>query len=143
MDHRKTFLAIHVVCVRFITNTSSRNSPLNRRQVLQVRFQCTEVQGHLSQEMKNDLGAQFQMPMFARRPSIMNSFLPADTPQNSVLDSKDSRYRSFSFTNSPHLQRVSCWKIRIKNLGNYLFRFSLGWLCYGSKKWRWSIQWMS
>ena len=74
-------------------------------QALQVRFQCMEVQGHLSQEMKNDLGAQYQMPMFAGRPSTMNSYLPADIPQNSVLDSKDSRYWNFNLIKFPHFQR--------------------------------------
>ena len=51
------------------------------------------------------LGSTIPMPMFAGRPSTMNSYLPADTPQNSLLDSKDSRFRNFNLINSPHLQR--------------------------------------
>ena len=29
---------------------------------------------------------------------------------------------------------------KVQNPGEFLFWFSLGSLCYGSKKWRWSIQ---
>ena len=75
--------------VRLMTNTLSRNS---------VRFQCMSVQGHLLQEVKNELEAQSQCRHLqeGRRPWILIC--------QWVFHSKDSRYRIFNLINSPHFQ---------------------------------------
>ena len=41
------------------------------------------------------------MPTFARRPT-MSSFVPVIFRRTLWLDSKDSKYRNFNWTNSPH-----------------------------------------
>ena len=49
------------------------------------------------------IGSTTPMPMSARRPSTMNSFLPRKSHIILWLDSKDHRYRSFSSINSSPL----------------------------------------
>ena len=50
-------------------------------------------------------GSRIPMPSFARRPSTMNSFSPAEISQNSRLVSRNCKSRSFILVNSPHRQR--------------------------------------
>ena len=48
-------------CLRLIhTEIIINKFIIVRHQVLQDRFQCMSVQGHLLQEVKNEIGAQFQ-----------------------------------------------------------------------------------
>ena len=42
------------------------------------------------------------MSTFATRPSTISSLFPVDIPQNSMVDSKDSRYRNCNSTNFSH-----------------------------------------
>ena len=61
------------------------------------------------------IGSTIPMPIFARRPPTMSSFVPVDIPQRSVvLGSKDSRYRNFNLINSLLRHHFLCWKTRIR-----------------------------
>ena len=55
------------------------------------------------------------MPMFAGRPSTMNSFLPADIPQNSMVGQQRQQISDLQFDKFPTPSTFSCWKIRFKN----------------------------
>ena len=75
-------VAIHVTC------SIHHGYPIKefftqRIKVPQVESQSRRVQGDLSREVKNELEAQYECLCFAGRPS-MNSFLPAEIPQNSM-----------------------------------------------------------
>ena len=71
-------------------------------------------------------GSTILMPSFARRPSTMNSFFPAEGPQNSMADQQRLHFFGASFCQIPTPSMFSCWKIKIQNPRKYLFRFSLG-----------------
>ena len=60
------------------------------------------------------IGSTTPMPMTARRPSTMNSFLPAEVPQNSMAVQQRLQIWELRFDEFPHLHRFSCWKIRFK-----------------------------
>ena len=95
--------------VRFITDHLIKEFFTLRLHVPQVRLQCKEVQGHLSQEVKNELGARPQCRCLkeGRQPWIF--FCQWKYHRLQGLDSKDNRYRSFSSTNSLHPQRFFMW----------------------------------
>ena len=44
----------------------------------------------------------------------MNSFLPAETPQNSWADQQRLQFSEVHFENFTTLSTFSCWKIRLK-----------------------------
>ena len=101
MDHRKTFfLLIYVLGSNHHEHLIKEFFTL-RHQVVKVRFHCImSVQGHLLQEVKNELAAQSQCRHLQEgRPSTMNPFCQW------TFHSKDTRCRNFSLINSPHLQR--------------------------------------
>ena len=54
------------------------------------------------------------MPMSAGRPSTMNSFLPAEVPQNSMAGQQRLLISEFQFDKFPKPSTFSCWKIRFK-----------------------------
>ena len=56
-------------------------------------------------------GSTIPMSTFARRPTTMNSFVPVDIPQSSMVGHKDSRYRNF-----PTPSSFMCLMIRFRNL---------------------------
>ena len=56
------------------------------------------------------------IPSFARRPSTMNSFLPAEVPQNSMADQQILQILELHSDKIPTLSTFSCWKIRFKTL---------------------------
>ena len=90
LNYRETFLAIHVLCSIHHRHHVKEFFTL-RHQVLQVRFQCMEVQGHLTQEVKNEFGSTIPMPMSARRPSTLSLLFPVDNPQNSMVTKKRAK----------------------------------------------------
>ena len=51
------------------------------------------------------IGSTIPMPMFAGRPSIVNSSLPAEIPQNFMAHQQRLQIRRFSLANFPHPQR--------------------------------------
>ena len=59
-------------------------------------------------------GSTVPMPSFARRPSAMSSFSPAEIPQNSVADQQRLQISKLRFDEFPTPSRFSCWKIRFK-----------------------------
>ena len=64
-----------------------------------------------SEEQKRD---NIPTPRFARRPSIRNSFFPAEVPQNSMADQPRLQISELHFDNFSTLSAFSCWKIRFK-----------------------------
>ena len=56
------------------------------------------------------------MPMTARRPSKMNSFLLAEIPQNSWAVQQRLQISELQFDKCPTPSTFSCWKIRFKTL---------------------------
>ena len=100
---------------------------------------CT---GRLVAKGEERIGSTKPMPSFARRPSTMNSFFPAEVPQNSVADQQRLQISELHFDKYPTPSTFSCWKIRMKGQISSCSGFFPRRLCYGSKKWRWSIRWM-
>ena len=96
-----------------------------RIQVPQVRFQCRSVQGDLSREVKNELGAQFRCLCLqgGRQPIF---FLPAEVPQNSMAVQQRLQISELQFDEFPTASSFLCWKMRFRNPGKFMFRFSLG-----------------
>ena len=100
---------------QFSANDSSRNHYqgikfiILRHQVLQDRFRCILVRGLLSQEMKIELGAQFQCRHFqeGRRPWVHE--FQWIFRRIRWLISKDSKYRNFKSTNSLHFLHFYDW----------------------------------
>ena len=126
---------------RFITDTLSRNSSLYERSVtggIPVR----EFSGKLVARGEERNRETIPTPRFARRPSSMNSYFPAEGayPQNSMADQSGrliSELQSDKFTTPSTL---SCWKIRFQ-IQVSACSSSPSRQCYGSTKWRWSIRW--
>ena len=54
------------------------------------------------------------MPMSERRPSTMNSFLPAEVPQNSMAGQQILQISELQFDKIPHTFTFMYWKIRFK-----------------------------
>ena len=54
---------------------------------------------------EEQIGRPTQMPMSAGRPSIINSFLPAEIPQNSMAVHQRLQISELQFDKFPHLQR--------------------------------------
>ena len=105
--HRETLLTVHV-----------QKSILHRLlikecftlgiKVLQAETQCEIVPGNLTQEVKKEIERQFQPRDFARRPSTVNSFSPAERShrQNYMADQPRLQISELQFDKkSPHLHR--------------------------------------
>ena len=60
------------------------------------------------------IGSTTTMPMSARRPSTMNSFLPAEVPQKSLAVQQRLQISELQFDKFPTLSSFMCWKIRFK-----------------------------
>ena len=80
------------------------------------------------------IGSTIPMPMFAGRPSTMNSSLPAEIPQNSMAHQQRLQISELQFVKISHTLDVFMLEDEVPNPGKLMFRFSLK-LCYGSKKW--------
>ena len=78
---------------------------------------------------------------FARRPSTMNSFFPAEGvyPQNYMADQSRLQISELQFDKFPTLSTFSCWKIRLET--QVSVPVPLRRQCFGSKKRRRSIRW--
>ena len=63
------------------------------------------------------------MPTFARRPSTMNSFLPVDIPQNSMVGQQRQQISELQFDKFPTPSTFLCWKKRFKNQVTTCFDF--------------------
>ena len=109
-------------------------------QVLQYQSNKLQGRGHLSQEMKIHLGAQFQCRHLqeSRRPWVHHCLWRFRRVP--WLDNKDSKYLNLNSTNSliPNHSWFGRYDSKIKWLPVLIFHRI--W-CYGSKKWRWLIYW--
>ena len=74
------------------------------------------------------------MPMSARRPSTMNSFLSAEVRQNSMAVQQRLQILVLQFDKLPTPSSFLCWTIRFKTQLTSFSDFPR--LCCGSKKWR-------
>ena len=108
-----------------------------------LKIRHLEVQGNLSQEIKKEMGAQFQCQCLQdRRRPWMNSLLPLGIPQNSIVGQQREQISELQFDKFSTPSTFSCWKIRFKNQVTTCSDFHSE-AMLGSKKWRWSIQWMN
>ena len=98
--------------------------------------------GRLVARGEERIGSTTPMPMTARRPSTMNSFSPTESPHNSQAVQQRRQISELQFDKFPTHSSVSCWKIRFKNQVTTCSDFHSE-AMLGSKKWRWSIQWMN
>ena len=64
---------------------------------------------------EEQIGSTVPVPSFARRPSTMNSFSPAEIPQKSMADQQRLQISELHFDKFPTPSTFSCWKIRFKN----------------------------
>ena len=67
------------------------------------------------------------MPMTARRPSTMNSVLPAEVPQIFWAVQQRLQISELQFDQFATLSSFSSWKTRSKYPGEFFFRFLHGW----------------
>ena len=115
LDHRKTFFG------NPRTMFDSSQTPYQEilhsttHQVLQVRFQCMSVQGHLLQEAKNELGAQFHCRDLQEGRRQWIPFLPVDIPQNFMVGQQRQQISELEFDKFHTPSTFPCWKIRLKN----------------------------
>ena len=120
-------------CVRFFTDTLSRNSSL-------YDTKChRRGSSAWSHEVKNELGAQFQCRCLqeGRRQGV--ALYRWIFRRNLRLDSKDGRYRNCNSTIFPF--SVFMLEVKIQKPGKYLFQFSLGGDVLDRR--RWPMQWMN
>ena len=82
------------------------------------------------------------MPTFAGRPSTVSSLTPVEIPQNPMVGQQRQQISELQFDKFPTPSSFLYWKIRFKNQATTCSDFHRK-QCYGSKKWRWSIQWVN
>ena len=70
--------------------------------------------GRLVAKGEEQIGSIIPMPRFARKPSTMNSFSPAEGPQNSMVDQQSFQISERQFDKFTTLSTFSCCKIRFK-----------------------------
>ena len=61
------------------------------------------------------IGSTTTMPMFAERPSTMNSYSPADIPLNSMVGQQRQQISELQLDKFSFPSTFSCWKTRVKN----------------------------
>ena len=66
-------------------------------------------------------GGTIPLASLARRPSAVNSFIPAEEPQNHMADQQRLQISDFHFGEFYTPSTFPCWKRRIKNPGKFLF----------------------
>ena len=93
--------------------------------MLQAETQCEIVPGNLTQEVKKEIERQFQPRDFARRPSTVNSFSPAERShrQNYMADQPRLQISELQFDKNPHTFIVFLLEDKIQNPGKCLFQF--------------------
>ena len=85
--------------------------------------------GTLAASGEDPHGGTIPMPTFARRPSTISSLFPVGIPQNSIVGQERQHISELQF------EQIPCTF--------YILMIFHRRLCYGSKKWRWSIHWMN
>ena len=92
--------------------------------------------GRLVARGEEQIGSTIPMLMFA-------GFLPAEIQQNSIAVQQRLQISELQFDNFTTPSTFSCWKMRFNTPGEFLFTIFPRRPCCGSKKWRWTIQWMN
>ena len=98
--------------------------------------------GRLVARGEERIGSTTPMPMSAGKQSTIDSFLPAEVPQNSIVEQQRQQISELQLDKFPTPSSFSCWKIRFKTQVSSCSDFpsdAMSWI----KKWRWSIQWMN
>ena len=94
---------------RFITDTLTRTNPSATGAIpVQVSTGTPVARG------EEQTGSTIPMPMFAVRLSTMNSFLPAEIPQNFMSAQQRLHTSKLQFDEFPTPSTFSCWKTRLK-----------------------------
>ena len=75
--------------------------------------------------------------------STMSSLLPVDIPQSSMVGQQRQQISELEFDKLLTPRSVFCWKTRFRSQVTTCSDFFRRRPCYGSKKWRWSIQCMN
>ena len=112
-----------------------------RIKVLQVQNSMQKSTGRPVAKSEEQIGSTVPMPSLARRPSTMNSFFPAEVPQNSKADLQRLQISELQFEKLPTLSTFPCWKTGLKTQVSSCSSFPRK-QCCGSK-WRWSMKWMN
>ena len=122
--------------VRFIADALSRNSFTQTNQSATGGIPVQRSTGRLVARGEEQIGSTIPMPMFA-------GFLPAEIQQNSIAVQQRLQISELQFDNFTTPSTFSCWKMRFNTPGEFLFTIFPRRPCCGSKKWRWTIQWMN
>ena len=83
------------------------------------------------------------MPTFPRKSSTMSSFIAVAIPQNSVAGQQRLQMSELQFDKFPTPSSFMYLKIRFKTQVSSCADFPFRCYVSGSKKWRFSIQWMN
>ena len=75
---------------------------------------------------EEQIGSTIPMPSLAKRTSTINSYFPAEVPQNSLADQQRLQISELHFDKFPTPSTFSCWKIRFKTQVSSCSGFSLG-----------------
>ena len=121
----------------FLHRISSENVHRNR----EASLGDPKVKTSLASEGGQNHGA-LPMPMFASRPLTWNSKHPVDIPRNYVVGQQRQQMSELQFDRFPDPSSFWCGKQDSKHRFHVVLIFRRR-LCYGSKKWRWWILWMS
>ena len=98
------------------------------------------AQGDLWQEREERVGCTIPMPTSARRPPTWRSFILVDIPHSSMVGQQRQQISELQIDIFLTPQSFLSWKMRFRNQVTTCSDFSRR-LCYGSKRWRWWIQW--
>ena len=84
------------------------------------------------------IGSTIPMPTFARKSPTMSSSILVDIPQNSMVGPQRQQISELQFDKFTTPSSFLFWKISFKSQVTTCSDYPL---CYGSKKYRWSIHW--
>ena len=104
----------------------------------------TEEPLHSSTVEKSERPEQNQDLRCQSGPSAKNSviFSGGDSSKNYGADQQRLQISDLHFDKFLTPATFACWKIKVQDIGMYLFTILLRRRCNGSKKWSWLIQWM-
>ena len=133
LDHRKSFLQIHVRHLSYHKYLIEEFISLRHR-VIQVRFRCTQAQVSPVTREEERIGSTIPIP------TTMNFFVSVDMSQSSMNGQQRQQISELQFDKFllHHHLYVGRQDSEIRWLLVLIFPRKL---CYGSKKWRWTIHW--
>ena len=124
MVHRETFLTVHLhqsIRHRHLVKECFTLGIKNATGGNPVRDSTGRLVARCEERNRDTVPT----PRFARKPSTLNSFFPAEGsyPQNYVAEQARLQISEVQFDKFPTPPTFSCWKIKIRNPGEFLFRF--------------------